>query len=95
MADIRAVTEAMATEAQRLSTLGPFMHAAAGAVQTTADAAAETTAAGACSELVNAVAGAVAAYGMLEDRLANAVALAAECYALTDQTAMPERAARR
>ena len=94
MADIRAVTEAMGAEAQRLSGLGPFMHAAAGAVRTTADAADETKAAGACAELANAVAGAVAAYGALEDQLANAVALAAECYALTDQTAMPDRAGR-
>jgi hypothetical protein len=90
MADISAVTEAMAAEAGRLSALGPFMYAAAGAVRTTADAAADTEAAGACSDLANAVAGAVAAYGALEDRLANAVALAAECYALTDQAAMPE-----
>jgi hypothetical protein len=93
MAEIRAATEAMATEAQRLSALGPFMHAAAGAVRTTAGAADETEAAGACSALVNAMAGAVASYGALEDRLANAVALAAECYALTDQNAMPERGA--
>jgi hypothetical protein len=46
MADIRAATEAMAAEAQRLSALGPFMHAAAGAVRTTADAAADTEASG-------------------------------------------------
>jgi hypothetical protein len=93
MADIRAATEAMATEAQRLSALGPFMYAAAGAVGTTADAADESEAAGACAQLVNVVAGAVAGFGEVEARLANAVALAAECYALTDQNAMPERAA--
>jgi hypothetical protein len=91
MTDIKAVTEAMTVEAGRLSALGPFMHAAAGAVRTTADAAADTDAAGACAHLANAVAGAVAGFGDIEDRMANAVAQAAECYAMTDATVIPER----
>jgi hypothetical protein len=95
MSEIRAVTEAMTAEAQRLSALAPFLHAAAGAVRTTADAAGETEAAGACSDLAGAVANAVAGHAALEDQLATAVALAAECYALTDQTAMPEHRAQR
>jgi hypothetical protein len=90
MADIRAVTEAMTAEAGRLSALGPFMHAAAGAVRTTGDAAADTDAAGACEHLANAVGAAVAGFGDLEDRMANAVAQAAECYAVTDATTIPE-----
>jgi len=91
MPDIKAVTEAMSVEAGRLSALGPFMYAAAGAVRTTADAAADTDAAGACANLAGAMAGAVAAFGELEDRMANAVAQAAECYAMTDTTVIPER----
>lgn len=92
MADIRAATEAMAAEAGRLSALGPFMHAAAGAVRTTGDAAADTDAAGACEQLAGAVANAVAGFGDIEDKLATAVAMAAQCYALTDATTIPEKA---
>jgi hypothetical protein len=92
MASIRAVTEAIAGEAVRLDALAPQLQETAGAINATSDAAADTAAAGACANFTRALSSAVAGYAGVEASLANAVVLAAECYALADNVSIPENA---
>jgi hypothetical protein len=90
MGRIHAVTEAIAGEAVRLDGLASQLAQVHGLVGATGDAAAQTEAAGACEAFAHAVAGALAGFADAEASLATAVAMAAECYALADELAMPE-----
>lgn len=92
MASIQAVTEAIAGEALRLDGLASQLQQVGGLVGTTADAAAETEAAGACQDFAHAVTAALGGFAAAEGSLATAVALAAECYALADELSIPEGA---
>jgi hypothetical protein len=90
MGRIQAVTEAIAGEAIRLDGLASQLAQVNGFVGATGDAAAQTEAAGACTAFAQAVSGALGGFADAEASLATAVAMAAECYALADELAMPE-----
>lgn len=89
VSQIEVVTRAVAAEAQRLRSVRRDLDGANGWMAGTADAAADTPAAGACQAMVERWSGAIVSFGQASDGLSAAVAAAAECYAQADALSMP------
>ncbi len=89
MPTFSVVTERVAGQAQTLHALGGELDAAVPMLAHAGQAAADTDAADALAAAAAAWIGALSGFAFATDALATALAKAAECYALTDETAVP------
>ena len=89
MSDFRVVTEQLASHAVTLAGLGGELHVCGEMLAHGASAAHDTAAAGALSGAATAWTRALEQCAHATESLAAAVANAAECYAVTDDNAVP------
>lgn len=89
MTDFRVVTEQVAAQATTLGGLGSRLASGGELISMAGQAAADTAAAGALEAATTAWLGALGRYADATQRLATAVTLAAECYAVTDGSVVP------
>ena len=83
-------TERVAGQAIALRALGGEVDAAVPMLASAGEAAAGTGAADACAYMATAWIAALSEFAHATDSLSAAVAMAAECYALADETAVPD-----
>ncbi len=89
--EIRAVTESISGEAARLGAMRGELGGSVGWLASSADAAADTPAAGAFAEMTNDWIRVLGQFAGAADDLAAAVEAAAWCYAVVDQVSVPGR----
>jgi hypothetical protein len=89
MAGFGVVTERVAAQALTLDALGGELRGACSYIAAVGDAASGTDAAGALGEATAVWIEAIGQFSHATSAMAAAVALAAECYAVTDETAIP------
>ena len=84
------VTEQLVAQAGRLQGIDGEFDAAAALLGVGADAAADTPAAGALSHATSLWVGLLRQYGVATNALSGAIAMAAQCYAVTDDSVVSD-----